>query len=362
MIYIVYLILLLILLKLERRKASTNNVFRYIIPAVYIFLVGLRGANVGVDTPVYYDHYYTFGEWGCSFVEIGFDWLNRFIYHLGYSHAPFFCICATLTVVPVVVAVNDKLSRQEYSIFMLLFCTTTFVSMCNGMRQNMACGILFFTLVWYENTSAKLSNRVIIYMLGILIASLFHVSVIFIAPIIFLKYLHLSNKQYVSIYILSFMFLFVKVSSFIPEIQISNRDYSGYVDTNFANQSASSLGFFISTLKNILFLTILVKSRLFEKYALWSNLTFLTLVFLNVEYSVPLIGRINMYFVFFSTVMLAIVFANRNEYKNTNNIIMQLLILIVLVMSVYGYVSTANKLLPYNFYWETPDYSKYLKF
>lgn len=60
--------------------------------------------------------------------------------------------------------------------------------------------------------------------------------------------------------------------------------------------------------------------------------------------------------------MLAIVFANRNEYKNTNNIIMQLLILIVLVMSVYGYVSTANKLLPYNFYWETPDYSKYLKF
>ena len=178
----------------------------------------------------------------------------------------------------------------------------------------------------------------------------------------FLKYLHLSNKQYVSIYILSFMFLFVKVSSFIPEIQISNRDYSGYVDTNFANQSASSLGFFISTLKNILFLTILVKSRLFEKYALWSNLTFLTLVFLNVGYSVPLIGRINMYFVFFSTVMLAIVFANRNEYKNTNNIIMQLLILIVLVMSVYGYVSTANKLLPYNFYWETPDYSKYLKF
>ena len=62
MIYIVYLILLLILLKLERRKASTNNVFRYIIPAVYIFLVGLRGANVGVDTPVYYDHYYTFGS------------------------------------------------------------------------------------------------------------------------------------------------------------------------------------------------------------------------------------------------------------------------------------------------------------
>lgn len=105
-----------------------------------------------------------------------------------------------------------------------------------------------------------------------------------------------------------------------------------------------------------------MKSRLFEKYALWSNLTFLTLVFLNVGYSVPLIGRINMYFVFFSTVMLAIVFANRNEYKNTNNIIMQLLILIVLVMSVYGYVSTANKLLPYNFYWETPDYSKYLKF
>lgn len=195
MIYIAYFLILLMLLKFERQMPNEQNSYRFLIPLVYILFIGLRGANVGVDTPVYYQHYYTFGQWGCDFVEVGFDWLNRFCYHQGWSQAPFFVICAAFAIIPVSYAVNSNLTRKEYSIFMLLFCTTTFITFCNGMRQSMACGIFFFLIFFVSKSTKSFTYKVSIYILGIIFASLFHASIFLVSPLILLNRISLSNKN-----------------------------------------------------------------------------------------------------------------------------------------------------------------------
>lgn len=359
MIYLGYLLLLMLLLKQERQQASSKNIFRSLIPALYILFVGLRGANVGVDTPVYYDHYYTFGQWGCDFVEVGFDWLNRFIFHQGFSHAPFFIACSALCIIPVSIAVNNRLERSEYSIFMLLFCTVTFVSLCNGMRQNIACGILFLLLLWYDDSDFKFIYKLCIYIGSVIFASLFHASVLLLTPIILLKYLRLSDKIYLLLYLFSFVFIFLNVSSFIPEIQIGSRDYGSYLGGSFANKSASSLGFIITTIRNILIFGLLISYGLFRKYTYLANLTFCMLVLTNVGFNIPLVGRLNMYIAFFYIFIVAKIIEKKGNQGSRNLTFM--LILIILVITIYSFISPTNRLIPYDFYWDTPNYSIYLK-
>lgn len=359
MTYIVYFILLLLLLIFERAMQSERNIFRCIIPLVYILFVGLRGANVGVDTSVYYDHYYTFGKWGCDFVEVGFDWLNKFFYNQGVSQAPFFVVCSALCIIPVCYSINYRLKRNEYSIFMLLFCTVTFVSLCNGMRQNIACGILFFLLLWYDDSNLKLACKYSIFIFGVLFASLFHASVLLLIPVVLCKKITLNDKYYILIYMLSFMFVYVNISSFIPEIQIGLRDYSSYVGSSFTNQSASSLGFVVISIRNFLTLLLMIGYGMFRKYKLFSNMVVLMFVLINIGYNIPLLGRMVMYFDFFFILIVSkMVLRKASQYKQLCNI---LLLIIIFVITVYSFVSPSNRLLPYNFYWETIDYMKYLK-
>lgn len=361
MIYLLFLLILLILLYLERQQPSCNNIYRVIIPSIYILLVGLRGANVGVDTPVYYDHYYTFGQWGCDFIEIGFDWLNRFFYHHGCSQAPFFVVCAAFAVIPVAAAVNQMLSRNEYTIFMILFCTTTFASMCNGMRQNMACGILFYLVFWYERISSKTFYKTCIYVLGILFASIFHASIFLVLPVIFLRHVKISNNVYVVLYVLSFLLVFVNVSSYFPNIQIGDRDYGRYLGSEMTNQSASYYGFLITSTRNALLLWLLIRNNLFSQYPLFANLAFMMLLLTNLGYNIPIIGRVNMYFVFFYIYMLSIIIGEKDNVSHgCIDIVKRVLIAFVIVLTIYGFISPSNRLLPYNFCWENSQYMRYL--
>lgn len=361
MIYIAYLLLLLMLLTFERRMPNEKNVFRLLVPLVYILFIGLRGAHVGVDTPVYYQHYYTFGEWGCDFVEVGFNWLNLFCYHQGWSQAPFFVICAAFAIVPVTYAINSKLTRKGYSIFMLLYCTTTFITLCNGMRQGMACGLFFLFVSIFQDSKRSFMYRISIYILGIIFASLFHVSIFIVSPLILLNKISLSNKKYVLIYILSFIFVFINVSAYLPDIALGNRDYSRYLGGELTNKSASSLGFIITTLRNILFLFLMIKINAFAKQKIIANASFLMLILTNLGFNIPLMGRINMYFSLFFILMLAVIISNyKNLIKNNSLISILLLVSITAVLCVYGIISPANKVIPYSFCWEDSSYFKYI--
>lgn len=361
MIYIVYLFCLLFLLIIERHQNNVNNIFRVIIPLVYTLFIGLRGANVGVDTPVYYEHYYMFGEWGCDFVEVGFDWINRFCYHQGWSQAPFFCICAAFAIVPVSFAIHKQLTRIEYTIYMLLFCTTTFISLCNGMRQNMACGIFFALIVLMQDSTLKKWKRVGIYICGILFASLFHVSIVFVLPLCFLRYLKMSNRLYLFIYLASFLMVYTNISQYIPDISIGVRDYGRYVGGDMTSKAASSLGFIVTSVRNLLMLILMFKIDAFNKWPMYANLTFLMFVLANVGFNIPLMGRLTMYFTFFYILLLSKVFTGIGLRNSQAGVLVGCLALIIIVLSVYGIISPANNVYPYSFTWEDNNYIRYLE-
>lgn len=361
MIYIAYFLCLLFLLNLERQQKNVNNKVRVIIPLVYTFFIGLRGANVGVDTPVYYEHYYIFGEFGCDFVEIGFDWINRYCYHQGWSQAPFFCICAAFAIAPVSYAVHKRLTRKEYTYYMLLFCTTTFISLCNGMRQNMACGIFFALIVLMQDTNLKKWKKTSIYIAVITFASLFHASIFFVLPLYLMKNLKMSNKFYLVLYLLSFLMVYTNFSQYIPDISIGVREYGRYADGEMTNKAASSLGFIVTSIRNLMILTLMFKMDAFKKYPMYANLTFLMFVLANVGFNIPMMGRLTMYFSFFYILLLSKVFAGA-EFKNSQaRYLVVGLASIIIVLSIYGITSPANKVLPYTFTWEENNYTRYLE-
>lgn len=366
MIYILYLFLLCVLILVERKQLSPKNIMRWIIPLYYVLFVGLRGANVGMDTPVYYRHYYMFGSTGCDFVEKGFDYLNQFCYQLGWSHVPFFCICAAISILPVALSAGKVLSRREYSFFMLLFCTTTFTSMCNGMRQNMACAIIFSAIILVQYANLNSIYKFIIYILAFLAGVLFHVSVLFVLPLYILKYIKLSNTTYVVLYIASFFLIFFNVADYlysrVPVLEFLDRDYTGYLSSaEMAHKSASSLGFIISSIRNILVLILMFNMKAFKKYPLIANITYLYFVFANLGFNVPIVGRITMYFSFFYILFVSQIFANYKEniFKRMRPWILSLAA-ITIVLSIHGITSSSNKVSHYSFYWEESSYEKYI--
>ena len=366
MIYILYLFLLCVLILIERKQLSPNNIMRWIIPLYYVLFVGMRGANVGMDTPVYYRHYYMFGQKGCVFVEKGFDFLNQFCYHHGWSHVPFFCICAAISILPVALSAGKVLNRREYSFFMLLFCTTTFTSFCNGMRQNMACGIIFAAIILVQHSALKSIYKFFIYILAFLVGVLFHVSVLFVLPLYLLKYIKFSNTMYVVLYIASFFLVYFNIADFlysrVPVLGFLERDYTTYLSSvDLAHKSASLLGFIITSIRNFLVLILMFNMKAFKKYPLVANITYLYFVFANLGFNVPMVGRITMYFSFFYVLFVSRIFANYKEYifEKMRPWVLSLAA-ITIVLSIHGITSSSNKMLHYTFYWENSSYEKFI--
>ena len=79
-----------------------------------------------MDSNTYYDHYYTYGKWGCDFIEPGFDWLNRVLYAQGYEANSLFVAMAAISLLFLYLAL-DRLDRNySISAFCVYLLTFTF--------------------------------------------------------------------------------------------------------------------------------------------------------------------------------------------------------------------------------------------
>ena len=252
MIYFFHLLILVSLLILERNDRPRRKLYRTIIPLLYILIVGLRGTNVGVDSFTYYEHYYTYGKWGCDFIEPGFDWLNRILYAQGYEANSLFITMAAITVLFFYLALNRL--DKEYSISAFCVYLLTFAFLVNGMRQGVACAVFLYAYKFIQE------KKPIPYILLIAFAGLFHASALILLPLYFVLRYALPSLWYIVLYILSFAGLFIDLSVYIPEIGFGVRDYSGYVE-NIKFAQASWTGFIISTLLNIGILYLMFSNR-----------------------------------------------------------------------------------------------------
>ena len=288
MIYFVYVFFLIAMLAIERESAKFRPIVRIIIPIVYTLLIGLRDTSIGNDTETYYEHYYYYGQFGCDFIEPGFDWLNRIMFSMGYNANHFFIVNAAITMFFIYMALN-RLKEKNYTYTAFCMYLLTFTFLVNGMRQGVACGILIFAHRFIEE------RRIIPYILTILLAAQFHASALILLPLYFLGNRHLTAKLYVGIFIFSFIGVFVDISSYVPSFELLGRDYGTHVE-NMNISDASSLGFIVSTALNILVLTLALNNQIHKHFPLLFNLVFISYVLKNLGFSIPIVGRLTVYF------------------------------------------------------------------
>lgn len=356
MIYLFYFLLLFLLLYLERKEGFQYNIYRAIIPTFYLLFVGLRGQYIGVDTPIYYEHYYYFGPIGCDFVEYGFDFINQFCYHQGWSHVSFFLICAFVTIFPVGLAMFT-MDRKEFTVMALMFYTISFVSLCNGMRQNMACGLFFWVVCFIYNSKKSKYFNFIVYVLVISFASLFHSTALLLLPLYFLKYLKTNKNVCLVIYILSFAFIFIDLSEYVPTnliLIIGVRDYTHILEEEEFIQSASYFGFVVSSSAYVLLFVIMYKYDLFRKYSMLANLLLIAFVLKNVGFNIPIVSRLSMYTAWFVFLIIAKIY---NDYYESQmdfafKTVAKLIACIYVVITIHSYLSPQNMVYPYQFFWE----------
>lgn len=353
MIYLLYFIILAFLLYQESKDDNKHNLYRWVIPVVYILLVGLRGQYIGVDTPVYYDHYYYFGPFGCDFVEEGFDFINRFCYAQGWTHTSFFLICALMTVLPVAYA-TFSFEKKEYLVFASIFYTMSFASLCNGVRQNIACGMYFAAAYYVYSNTNQIRKNIIVYLAVIAFASLFHATVLLLIPCYFLVHLKMNRNVYLFLYLASFILITQDISPYVPKIIVGVRDYAHHIESENIGKGASSLGFVVSSTLFLLIFALMYKYDLFKKYNIVANCAFLAFVLKNAAFNLPVMNRVSMYMGWFVYLTIAKFYSDYYNDKLTVNdkAIFKAVALIYFVLIVYCYVSPQNQLFPYQFFWE----------
>lgn len=345
-IYLFYLIILICLLYCEK-YSNRKVIYRTIIPILFALFVGLRGENVGVDTENYYEHFYKYGAYGCFFVEKGFDWINRWLYANNYSASTFLLVLASISVCFIALSIRKK-QGNEYTISAFCLYLLTFSYLINGVRQGIAASILLFSVEFIQKR--KLLPFVALLLLG----SLFHVSVLLLAPLYFICHYNLKDSIYVIIYVLSFAGLFVDFSQYIPSIVFLGRDYSRYVD-NIRIEPASSLGYIVTTTLYVLVLILMLKNEMFRKHPVISNLTFIYFVLRNLSFSLPIvIGRLAGYFPWFMFFVYSVMINKKMKgLFGDYYITVVVLLAIHLVLWLHSLISPDNMQIPYTFYWET---------
>lgn len=345
MIYFVYLIFLIMMLTIERNSARLRPIIRIIIPVVYVLFIGLRGTSIGKDTETYYEHFYYFGQFGCDFVEPGFDWINRKMFKLGCNANHFFIVNAAITMSFVYLALN-RLDKKSYTYTAFCMYLLTFTFLVNGMRQGVACGMFIYAYKFIEE------RKPIPYILIMLLASQIHASAILLIPLYFIGNKHLTGKLYVGIFVFSFIGLFVNLSSYIPSIELLGRDYGDHVE-NLRIAEASYLGFTISTILNVLVLTLMLKNEIHKRFALLFNLVFISFVLKNLGFSIPIIGRVTIYFTWFVYFIYPIILDKQSKPLFKSMDLTRISIIsIMAALWLNGLFSAANMLMPYKFYWE----------
>jgi len=345
MIYFVYLLILLSLLSIERCDKIIGRICRILITILLATLIGLRNKEIGVDTYNYYEHYYLFGQWGCDFIEPGFDWLNRFCFSMGWEANSLFLVISSLTCVFLYLSL-ERFKSKDYTIAAFFIYLFTFSFLVNGMRQGVAVAVFLYAYKFIEERRWKC------YVISIFFGSLFHASVLLLFPLYFLNKFHLPGKLYLIIYILSFLGIFIDLSPYLPEIELGNRDYSQYTE-GIRKSSASSLGFIVTTSLNIIVLYLMLKNKLFEKIPILTNLVFAAFCLKNLGFNLPIIGRVTIYFSWFVFLLYPYIYYSCRLYLFRSKTITFLLIFLINVAVLLNTLSSeANKLSPYLFYWE----------
>ena len=300
-------------------KASTDivkgysfNFFHLLALLVLIVIVAIR-YNVGTDWNTYNSLFSTYKNnplmtFGSQEMELGYYYVNKIVIWLG-GDAPF--VFGLLALIAWYFAFKSVSYYIVPLLAFFLFVDEYFFISLNLVRQFTALGIFIYSVKFIVN------KQFLKFLLCLSFAVLFHLSAIILLPLYFLPYKRLYNqKLWIIIYFITlllanipifvelFLKLFIRVTEFIPLLNV----YLRYIlNERFGNfRPEIGLGYIFRVLVS-LFLLFASKRVIHAepKTRVYYTLFFIGLIIYNLFYMIPLIVRINHYFIIFRSFILA---------------------------------------------------------
>ena len=310
-----------------------------------IFLIifsGFRG-DIGTDF-INHKKYYLFNI-NDSNLEVGYVGIMNLFAYFNFSiyHLQFFFSAATLILVSI--AINNYQDKTKFFwIFYLVF-PYAFLYSFIFIRQYIAIAIIF----WSFNFLLK--NKLLKFVITVLIGSLFHYSCLFAGFLIyFLYYLSksITRNQLICLLTLSIPFAFINWFQLFRDF-FEDSKYEGY----FLQKNIININYIKLILFNIEALFILYfydkVNKINDNRKYFIVLAIFAIIFYNIFASVNHLNRFSLYFKFFELIVLADI-----VYLNRKNIFL-LLIMLLYVLSLffnalwfdYNRLGTHTKLVPY---------------
>ncbi len=347
--YFILLILVVIGSFLAERGKSNKVIYSFFVGAVFFILVlfaGLRDRSVGTDTGSYVSRYLSLDQ---DFINnINDGGRIEFAYRLLESVALLFsdqyvAILMMISFVAVFFQLKSiyKLSEQPLISIFILITFGIYTYVFNGARQALAAAIYMYALTFLVNANFRK------YLLWVVIASLFHKSVIFGIPLYFLFRRKFTKKLFLFLSITTlvmvlFFDILIKYAGFISEqyLKYDEIDKQGGIYLTLAYVLLS--GFFVLMRSKI-------KPMYKVNYDIFLNMfLFGTMVYLVVYFSGAYVEmtRLAFYYIVSTVFIWPMIF---KSLKQNQIALVFLSFLFVHIAFFYIFIGKMSNLTPYTF-------------
>lgn len=324
-----------------------------IISLQTFLILALRHELLGVDLVGYREYYYgyqafSFGDIfnGFSLIEnkLGFEFgyvlLNKIVGSLGFDFHGFLVVYAAICIL----CVSRFIYRYSDDVpmsFMIFFSLGAFVTMFGILRQSLGLAILLFAI-----PSIK-KKHFIRFLLLILLASLFHKTLLLAFPLYFLDRIRVKRSTYFKMIICSF--LIISVTPILSNLLVKVMAMFG--------KNYSSTGFEWNNMYLvILFLTVFValfydfENDQNDNVFHWGFIFALLIQSLTFYY--PVFSRIsNAIFMNFTCIVLAKAFQMKQKDLTFRGPLRFAMICGLLVLFVYS-LKGSQEMVPYTAFWQ----------
>ena len=304
------------------------------VPLIVLSLFsGIRSFRVGTDSGNYTrDFRRSLDIYNFQFnesVEIGYQVLKYILLSLTYSYFWLFWLSGLIVVYCYLKVIRRYSVNYWFSVF-LLITLGVYTFFFNGLRQGLAMAIFVLAIPYL------LEKRFVRYFLVCIVASLFHVTALFIIPFYFL--VNFKTKLIYKI-IITFLGSLFSVQFVISYIAGTNEKYEGYAEVGQEGGGYLTLGFYLLILLLIYFVIRIydIKDKqfmqLFTFYAV--GVVFLIPVaMLGANPSGP--QRLLTYFTWTLVLILPIVFKKINNIYITSISVFAFIVYFILTTSKFS--------------------------
>lgn len=304
--------------------------------------------NVGTDWITYYNYFNYIGNTHSGYMEPLYNLLNIIVYEISHS---FSVLCTVimfimqLLVYKTLFYYNDKIQKISISFGVFIFSFSLYVNSFNGMRQDLAVAIIFFSFIFL------LERRYLRYILLVLFASAIHNSAIFCLFFLFFKlnskkYGVILNYIYISLLFLSLLFgdkiilLLTKLSS----------NLGLYV--NYEVGTGNNSYMYLIQILPMIFLLIIFGYNVLKNNndsIILFKIYVLQIFTQSLGMYIATIDRLALYSMAFQILLYPIIHANIRNQSNRKIFLFCTCILFYTLFFIVYYILDGNGIFPYEF-------------